>query len=127
MATTATIQYLQLDASYDPIFDPTVAFTDLRAVTQVIETRLKLFLGEWWEQQNLGLPVFQQILGQLGSTQGLTAMTLVVQDNIAGGPYVTGVSDTSVTFVDGVLSITASAVTQFSTTPVQLNVSLAIT
>ncbi len=127
MATTATIQYLQLDANYDPIFDPTVAFTDLRAVTQAIETRLKLFLGEWWEQQNLGLPVFQQILGQLGSTQGLAAMTLVVQDNIAGGPYVTGVNDTNVAFVDGVLSITASAVTQFSTTPVQLNVSLAIT
>lgn len=113
MATTPTIQYLQLDKNYDPIFDATAALTDAYAVNQAILTRLKLFLGEWWENATLGLPVFQVILGQLGSRQGLAAMTLAVQQNIEGGPYVTNVSDVLVTFADGRLTITAKAYTQF--------------
>lgn len=112
-ATTATIQYLQLDANNDPIFDPSANLTDAEAVNQAILTRLRLFLGEWWEDVNLGLPVFQSILGQLGSSQGLAAMTLAVQQNIEGGPYVTSVDNVEVTFENGVLSITASAFTQF--------------
>jgi len=84
-------------------------------VAQAIDTRLKLFLGEWWENRNLGLPVFQVILGQLGSTQGLAAMTLAVQQNIQGSPYVTGTSDVSVTFTNGRLAITYTAQTQFGT------------
>lgn len=118
MSTTPTIQYLQLDAQNDPIFDPTANFTDLNAVTQAIKTRLNLFLGEWWENTNIGLPMFQVILGQLGSKQGLSAMTLAVQQNIAGAPYVTAVTDVNVTFIDGRLSITAMAFTQFG--PVNL-------
>ena len=124
MSATPTIQYLQLDADYDPIFDPNANLTDTYAVAQAIETRLKLFFGEWWENLGLGLPVFQSILGQLGSPQGLTAMQLAVQQNIAGGPYVTGVSNVAVTFADGALGITANAQTQFG--PVAINAAPAL-
>lgn len=124
MASTPTIQYLQLDKNYDPIFDAMAALTDAYAVNQAILTRLKLFLGEWWENATLGLPVFQVILGQLGSKQGLAAMTLAVQQNIEGGPYVTNVSDVSVTFTDGRLTITAKAYTQFG--PVAINTAPAL-
>lgn len=113
MASAPTILYLQLDPGYDPVFDLSASLTDTDAVTQAILTRLKLFLGEWWENANLGLPVFQAILGQLGTPQGLAAMTLAVQQNIEGGPYVTGVADTAVSFTNGVLRITAKAYTQF--------------
>ncbi len=110
---TPTIQYLQLDAQNDPIFDPNANLTDTDAVAQAIRTRLSLFAGEWWEDLNLGLPVFQSILGQLASKQGMAAMTLAVQQNIEGAPYVTGVRDVQVAFVNGRLSITATAYTQF--------------
>jgi hypothetical protein len=113
MATTPTILYLQLDPGYDPVFDLSSCLTDINAVTQAILTRLRLFLGEWWENATLGLPVFQAILGQLGSAQGIAAMTLAVQQNIEGGPYVTSVQDTTVTFINGILRITATAFTQF--------------
>lgn len=113
MATTPTIQYLQLDSTNDPVFDPSANLTDLKAVTQAILTRLRLFLGEWWENTNIGLPVFQKILGQLGTTQGLKAMSLTVQQNIEGGPFVTSVKDVIVTFTKGILRIQATAVTQF--------------
>lgn len=113
MSTAPTIQYLQLDSTYDPIFDPTSNFVDTYAVNQAIMTRLRLFLGEWWENLALGLPMFQAILGQLGSQQGLTAMALAVQQNIEGAPYVTNVTNVAVKFQDGILSITATAQTQF--------------
>jgi hypothetical protein len=112
---SASIQYLLLDSDYDPVFDASASLTGTYAVAQAIDTRLKLFLGEWWENRNLGLPVFQVILGQLGSTQGLAAMTLAVQQNIQGSPYVTGTSDVSVTFTNGRLAITYTAQTQFGT------------
>lgn len=113
MATTPVIQYLQLDGSYDPLFSTDSVLTNLEAAAQAILTRLKLFLGEWWEDLTLGLPVFQIILGQLGTPAGLTAMELAVQDNIAGAPYVTNVIDVTATFEDGVLGITYSAMTSF--------------
>ena len=109
----ATIQYLQLDSSYDPIFDPTANLTNLDAVTQAINTRLRLFLGEWWENVLLGLPVFQSILGGLDSPQGLAAMQLTIQQNIQGTPYVTSVTDVSLGFANGRLAIQYSATTSF--------------
>lgn len=124
MASIPTIQYLQLDPSYDPVFDPTANLTNAYAVNQAILTRLRLFLGEWWENVTIGLPVFQAILGQLGSKQGLAAMTLAVQQNIEGAPFVTSVVDVSVTFAHGRLSIVASAYTQFG--PVAVNLAPAL-
>lgn len=125
MASAPTIQYLQLDAGYDPLFDSTTSLTDLAAVTQTILTRLRLFLGEWWEDLTLGLPVFQSILGQLASSQGVATMSLLVQQNIEGAPYVTSVTDVAVTFTDGALGITAVAQTQFG--PVNISTAPALT
>jgi hypothetical protein len=113
VATTPTIQYLQLDADYDPIFDPTANLTDAYAVNQDIMTQLRLFLGEWWENLNLGLPVFQQMLGQLGTPQGLTAMQLTIQQAILAVPYVTSVTNIAPTFVNGRLSVQYAVTTQF--------------
>jgi hypothetical protein len=124
VASTPTLQYLQLDPSYDPVFDPAAALDDTYAVAQAILTRLKLFLGEWWEDVTLGFPLYQSVLGQLGSAQGLAAITLLVQQNIAGGPYVTGVADIQVTFANGALAITATAFTQFG--PVAVNTAQAL-
>jgi hypothetical protein len=118
------MQYLLLDAGYDPIFDPNANLTDTSAVAQAIKTRLNLFLGEWWENLNIGLPVFQAILGQLGTPQGLAAMELAIRQNIEGGPYVTGTNNVQVTFTNGRLGITANTTTQFG--PVAINTAPAL-
>jgi hypothetical protein len=120
MASAPVIQYLQLDPVNDPVFDPSANLLDTDAVAQAILTRLNLFLGEWWENLLLGLPVFQSILGQLGSQQGLAAMTLAVQQNIEGAPYVTSVASVEVKFVNGQLSIKAVAQTQFGTAVINM-------
>ena len=130
MASAPTIQYLQLDSLNDPSFDPTAALTNTTAVSQAIQTRLNLFLGEWWENLALGLPVFQSILGQLGSPQGLTAMQLAIQQTIQGTPYVTSVVSTSVTFENGQMGVSYTVQTTFGqvtgavNTPALVNVSL---
>lgn len=127
----STVKYLLLDSSYDPVLDPTACLVDSAAVVQIILTRLRLLLGEWWENLNLGLPVFQTMLGQLGSKQGLAAMQLTVRQNIEGAPYVTQVSAVNVTFADGVLSISVQAQTLFgavtvSTSPGFTNASVGV-
>lgn len=109
----STIAYLLLDSAYDPVFTDGSSLTDANAVSQAILTRLKLFLGEWWENLNLGLPVFQSIVGQLASQRALAAIQLVIQQVIAGTPYVTSVSSPQVNFTGGRLTYTATAQTAF--------------
>lgn len=118
-----TIQYLRLDSSYDPSFDPQNSLTNLQAVTQAVQTRLRLFLGEWWENQNLGLPVFQSMLGQLGTARTQLEMNLAIQHNIRGGPYVTGVDGIVTTFNNGQYSFTANVQTIFGTVSVTTSAS----
>lgn len=113
MASAPVIQYLRLDLSFDPVFDPTANLTDADAVAQIILTRLLLFLGEWWEDLSLGLPVFQSMLGQLGSATNLNGMQLAVRKVIAGSPYVTAVGAVQFSFHDGQFSFTANAQTVF--------------
>ena len=109
----ARITYLVLDSSYDPIFADGASLTDGAAVRQIILTRLKLFMGEWWEALNLGLPVFQLILGKLGSPKGQAAMSRAIQQNVEGSPYVIGVVNVSANFTSGKFSFTATARTEF--------------
>ena len=113
MATS--LVYLALDAENDTVFANAYALTGLQAVEQAILTRLNLFLGEWFENLNLGLPVFQVMLSQLGSARTLQAAQQAVAANILTlSPYVTAVSSASVTLTQfNQLVIQVSAQTVF--------------
>jgi hypothetical protein len=69
--------------------------TDLNAVAQIIGQRLRLLFGEWWMAQQLGLPLWTGIIGSGRNTQ---AASLLIQQNILGSPYVTGISNLQVSF-----------------------------
>ena len=112
----ASISYLQLDAQNDPIFADGTSLTDAAAVEQAVLTRLNLFLGEWFGNLNLGLPVFQVILGQLASQRGQAAMQLAIRQNIEGAPYVTSVGKVTTAFIDGAFKFSAEYTTAFGTT-----------
>ena len=113
MASPILIQYLRLDAGYDPILDPNANLTNAEAVAQAVGTRLRLFLGEWWEDLKLGLPVFQSMLGQLASQSTLNAIRAAVQQNVEGAPYVVKVSSVDVTYKNGQVDVTVSYISQF--------------
>lgn len=91
----ATITYRKLDTNGDPIFgrgrDNFVS--DLEAVAQAVGTRLKLFLGEWWESRGDGTPVFQSMLGSSVNAQRPELIALLLKQRIAATPYVTNVSN----------------------------------
>jgi hypothetical protein len=116
---SANITYLALDANNDPDFNAGNSLTGVNAVAQAILTRLNLFLGEWWENLNLGLPVFQKMLGQLASRKGLAAMTALVQQNVAGTPYVVQPVTVVTTFNNGALTFQVTANTIFGQVNVQ--------
>lgn len=97
----ATITYRRIDQSispttgvmaYEPVFGGGQAdfISDIDAVGQAAMTRLRLLQGEWWENLNDGLPLFQQILGQAkGNDQ--QAINLLIQQRILGTPFVSGI------------------------------------
>lgn len=107
------VTYLLLDSQYDPVFIPQVSLTAAQAVAQNILTRLNLWAGEWWENLNLGLPVFQSILGQSASKRGQAAMSLAIQQQIQGTQYVTSVTNVNFSFANGQFSFTCTAQTVF--------------
>lgn len=78
------MKYRKLDQNKDYVFgENTQNFvTDLEAVKQAIYSRLKLLLGEWWEDIEDGLPFFEQIAGKTGSQSNLNAADLVIRDRI---------------------------------------------
>jgi hypothetical protein len=113
MGTSVNISYLALDVNNDPDFNASSSLTGIDAIAQAILTRLNLFLGEWWENLNLGLPVFQKMLGQLASKKGLAAMSLAVQQNVAGAPYVIQPVTVATSFSNGALSFVVTANTVY--------------
>jgi hypothetical protein len=116
----ANITYLRLDAENDPIFNSAASLSDLAAVAQAIETRVKLFQGEWWENLNEGTPMFQDILGSSGSAKNQTTMSLILTERVAGTPYVSQVKEVVATFnrTTREFSYRAVAQTAFGETPV---------
>lgn len=118
MSSLPTISYIALDENDDPDFTGQNVLSGAEAVAQAVLTRLRLFSGEWWEDTSLGLPVFQNILGQLGSQRGKAAIEELIYAYIADTPYVTAIRNVDVTFANGVFSFHAVIETVFGTTTV---------
>ena len=90
-----SIKYRRLDSNGDYVFGSNQQsfITGVDAVSQAIKTRLKLLKGEWWEDENEGLPLFQNILGQPGTAQNLQSADLLIRDVISSTPDVTAIKD----------------------------------
>lgn len=68
------------------------------AVGQAIQTRLKLLKGEWFEDTEDGLPLFQQMLGKRYSVNNLQIVDSLIRERILGTTDVTGISEYSSNF-----------------------------
>jgi len=88
---------------------------DLAAVTQIINTRLRLFQGEWFLDLLDGLPLFQSILGSSGSVNNLKTVVNLISRRIKLSPYVTGVLNVQASFLNRKFSFYAEAATVFGT------------
>lgn len=84
------------------------------AVGQAIKTRLLLFLNEWWEQEEDGLPLFQNILGTRGDPNNLQAVDLLIQERILGTPNVSNIIEFKSSFENRTYSFHGIVETTFN-------------
>lgn len=76
--------YRRLTSDGDYVFGQgkTQFLSGSEAVAQAIVTHLKLLLGEWWENVDNGLPLWQSILGLPGSEDNLQSIDNIIKDRI---------------------------------------------
>ena len=89
----STIRVRRLDANWDPTYGDgqNDYIFDLDAVVQIVRSRLGLWLAEWWENLDEGLPMFQKILGKQAKNK--IVIDREIQKRIAETDYVTSIDD----------------------------------
>jgi hypothetical protein len=83
-----TMKYRRLDSNGDYLFGGGIIdfAQDIYAIAQAIKTKLALLKGEWWENLDEGLPLFQSILGAPGGQK--SSIDLLYQQRILSVPNV---------------------------------------
>jgi len=86
------IRVRRLDENWDPVYGSGTDdyIFDQEAVMQIIQSRLRLWRSEWWENLNEGLPMFQRILGKLGTSKAI--VDRLIQNRILESPYVISIT-----------------------------------
>ena len=84
----STIRVRRLDENWDPVYGNGQKdyLFDQDAILQIIQSWLRLWFAEWWENQTAGLPMTQQILGKMGTNKKLADR--LIQKRIAQTVYV---------------------------------------
>lgn len=77
------MKYRALDKNGDYSFGKNMQdfIAETEAVSQAIRTNLLLLKGEWWEDLNEGIPLFQSIFGS-GTPDRVKAADLLVRERI---------------------------------------------
>lgn len=91
--------------------------TDVDAVYQAIQTRLKLLTNEWWEDLEDGLPLFQVFVGKSNTPVNKQSMDLVAQQRIEQTAGVTGISDFESDVINRKYTINATVHTIYGDIP----------
>lgn len=89
----STIKVRRLDENWDPVYGSgqNDYLTDLDAVSQIIRSRLLLFKGEWWEDLNVGIPMWQSILGVMGAKK--LTVDKIIMSYLKACPYVVAIKN----------------------------------
>lgn len=79
-----SLKYRRMDENGDYIFGHSKYdfLNDLEAVAQAIYTKIKLLQGEWWEDIQIGTPLFQTMLGAKVTQNTKDALDLIIRDRI---------------------------------------------
>lgn len=70
------MQYRILNENGDYTLGRNSMKKDKEAVAQAIQTRLHLLYGQWWENTEDGLPLFEKILGAYGENKEMIDMLI---------------------------------------------------
>ena len=88
------MKYRRLDENWDYVFGhgKTDYLTGREAVGQAVKSRLLLLYGEWWEDLEDGLPLFERILASSGSDANKQAVDIIFARRIGDTTGVLNVS-----------------------------------
>ncbi len=75
------MQYRILDENGDYTLGQNSMKKDKEAVAQAIQTRLGLLYGQWWENTEDGLPLFEKILAAYGDNKEM--IDILISERIA--------------------------------------------
>lgn len=89
------MKYRKIDSKGDYSFGSGFSdfIYDKNAIAQAIKTKILLFYGEWWEQIDDGIPMFQSILGAYDTETVKLASNRLMIDRIRQVDGVTDVSE----------------------------------
>lgn len=121
MATqyTESIKYRKLDENGDYMFGKSNEFlTGLEAMTQAIQTRLKVIKGEWWEGDNTALPFMSEIIGNVRTDK--SQLDLMVIQRITDTIGVISVSDVQSSLVGRIYRFSCKVKTVYGETYVEV-------
>ena len=85
----------------------------IHAVGQAIRTRLLLLKGEWWENVEEGLPLFQEIIGQRGDVNRLMIADSIIKDRIVNTKNVLAIKEFNSEFEDRSYTFSCVVYTKF--------------
>lgn len=83
------------------------------AVAQAIKTKIKLLKNEWWEDLEDGTPLFESILSQKATPEGVNAIDIIIKARILEVPNVSSVSSFVSRIVDREYEATLNIETTF--------------
>ncbi len=75
------LQYRVIDEQGDYTLGQNTMKQGKEAVAQAIRTRLHLLYGQWWENTEDGLPLFEKILGTYGENREM--IDILISERIA--------------------------------------------
>jgi hypothetical protein len=113
------MRYRPLDANGDYTVSVPFLANSAATVAQAIQPRLRLWLAEFFLDTSDGTPWLSEILGPRANQNPDAA----IKQRILGTPGVTSILSYSSNFNGGsrALTVTASVMTAYSTTPVQVS------
>lgn len=117
------MRYRKLDNNGDYTFGRNANdfVSDVDAVSQAIRTNLLLLYGEWWEDKDKGLPLFQNILGQPGTPESAQAADLLVREVISNTPGVRSISHFESSYADRRFALSCSVETIYGDASVEVS------
>jgi hypothetical protein len=87
--------------------------SDLAAIVQIINTRLRLFQGEWFLNLLDGLPLFQSIEGSSGDARNIQLIINLISNRISQTIGVTSISQVTSSYQNRHFKYSAVVQTQF--------------
>ena len=118
--TTKKFRTRKLDDNGDFTISGSVWIYDIDAVAQTIDTRLKLFSGEFWRDVTEGTPWIESILTKNNRTNTIQSKISILKNRILNTGGVVSILEwnTDFSYQDRKLSVQATILTEFGVLPI---------